>query len=103
MKVKLEFQYFEDCPNHKQMQQNLFKAMKGLEDTIELRKIIVGDEKTANEAKFRGSPTLLINGKDLEDLPEPIKPALACRFYSRGIPSSKTIRNKIIKEINRSK
>lgn len=44
-KLKLEFQYFEDCPNHKKMSDNLFEAIKGLEDKIELIKVLVEDEE----------------------------------------------------------
>lgn len=39
MKVKLEFQYFENCPNHKKLFDNLQKAIEGLDDKIELIKM----------------------------------------------------------------
>jgi hypothetical protein len=100
MKVKLEFQYFEGCPNHLKMQDNLFEAIKGLEDKIEIEKVLVEDEVTAMQVKFRGSPTLLIDGKDLLGMPAPENPTLACRYYSKGILSSLEIRDAIIKKIN---
>lgn len=100
MKVKLEFQYFEGCPNHKKMSDNLIEAIKGLEDKIELKKVLVEDEVTAKQVGFRGSPTLLINGEDIEEVPTPEEPSLACRFYIGGVPNSDKIREKIIQKID---
>jgi glutaredoxin len=100
VKLKLEFQYFEGCPNHIKMQNNISEAIKGLEDKIELKKILVEDEATAKKVGFRGSPTLLINEEDIEGIPAPEEPALACRFYANGIPSSDEIRKIIIQKIN---
>lgn len=100
MKVKLEFQYFEGCPNHKKMNENLIEAIKGLEDKIELNRYLVEDEETAKKISFRGSPTLLINGEDIEGIPAPKEPALACRFYANGIPGADKIRKLIIQKLN---
>jgi len=65
MKVKLEFQYFEGCPNQKKMDENLKEAVRGLEEKIDLKEILVEDEATAKQVGFIGSPTLLINGEDI--------------------------------------
>lgn len=100
MKVKLEFQYFEGCPNHKKMNDYLNQAIKGLEDKIELKKVLVENEETAKKVSFRGSPTLLINGEDIEGIPAPAEPALACRFYVNGIPDANKIRQRIIQKID---
>ncbi|MGK9477998.1 DUF2703 domain-containing protein [Melioribacter sp. OK-6-Me] len=95
-KIKIEFQYFEHCPNHKTMRQNIIEAIKGIEDNIEFIEIKVEDEDTARRVSFRGSPTVLINGKDLIGMPPPDDPKLSCRFYPGGIPSSEKIRKMIL-------
>ena len=100
MKIKLEFQYFENCPNHKKMSDNLYEAIKGLEDKIELQKVLVEDEETAKRINFRDSPTLLVDGEDVEGIHTPNEPSLACRFYINGIPSAEEIREKLIQKIN---
>ena len=100
MKISIDFQYFEGCPNHKKMSDNLEKAIKGLENKTELRKILVEDELTALKTGFRGSPTLLINGEDIEGAPAPKEPSLSCRFYANGIPDVDKIRQMIIQKIN---
>lgn len=99
MKVKLQFQYFEGCPNHEKLYKNLMEAISGLEDKIELEEILVEDDETAKKVKFRGSPTLLINGEDFENLPAPEEPTLACRFYPKGIPTTEVIRERIIQKL----
>ncbi len=103
MKIKLEFQYFEGCPNQKKMSDNLKEAIKGLEDKIDLKEILVEDEVTAKRVGFRGSPTLLIDGIDVEGLTVPENPSLACRFYPGGVPSAELIRKKIIEKISKVK
>jgi hypothetical protein len=95
MKVRLEFQYFEDCPNHGAMRENLFQAVRGIEDKVEMREMSVEDAETARRVQFRGSPSLLINGEDLEGMPPPEEASLSCRFYPNGIPSMELIRQKI--------
>jgi len=100
MKLRIECQYFEDCPNHRIMSENLKEALEGLEDKIELKKVLVEDDATAEQVGFRGSPTLLINGEDIEGVPAPAEPSLSCRFYVNGIPSSDEIKKVIIEKIN---
>ncbi|MFZ5947145.1 MAG: DUF2703 domain-containing protein [Stygiobacter sp.] len=101
MKLKLEFQYFEGCPNHTKMQNNIAEAIKGLEDQIELKQVLVEDDATARKVAFRGSPTLLIDGEDIEEVAVPDEPNMACRFYVNGIPSANKIREIIIEKINK--
>lgn len=99
-KVTIEFQYFEDCPNYVILLNNLFQAIHGLEDKIELKKIIVENEETAQQIHFRGSPTVLINGNDIEDSPAPHQASLSCRFYRNGIPSPEMIHKKIQEQLS---
>jgi hypothetical protein len=95
MKVRLDFQYFDDCPNYDTMRKNLLQAVRGIEDKVEIREIPVVDGETARKVQFRGSPSLLINGEDLEGMPAPEEAALSCRFYPNGIPPADLIRQKI--------
>lgn len=101
-KVILEYQYFEGCLNHKKMDENLQAAIIGLEGEIDLVKVFVEDEEIAQKIGFRGSPTLLINGEDIEGIQAPEFPSLSCRFYPEGIPSSEAIRKKILQAVSKS-
>jgi len=101
MKAILEFQYFEGCPNHIKMWNSLESVIKRLKNEIEIEKVLVEDEVTAMQVKFRGSPTLLINGEDLLEMPAPSEPSLACRYYPKGIPEPEEIRKIILQKLNR--
>ncbi len=93
--VLLEFQYFRGCPNHEMLRRNLMQAIQGIEDRIEIQEVLVGDNHAAVKTRFRGSPTLLVNGRDIEGMRVPTAPTLTCRFYRNGLPSAETIRSKI--------
>lgn len=94
-KIKIEFQYFEGCPNSNELMKNLKEAILGLENFIEIKYLLVETNEMAKSIGFRGSPTLIINGEDFEGLPIQKEPSLNCRIYKNGIPSAKDIRNKL--------
>ena len=93
--TKVEIQYFEGCPHSDVMIENVKEAIKQINTQIEFETILVDTPEKAEKYKFRGSPTVLINGIDLEGLPEPTNGNLACRYYSNGIPSVESIINSI--------
>lgn len=95
--VLLELQYFDGCPNHDLMRGNLTRAIQGIENRVQISEVLVEDDETAAKTLFRGSPTLLINGEDVEGMPAPVKATMTCRFYSNGVPSVNAIRIKIEK------
>jgi hypothetical protein len=93
-KIVIEIQYFYGCPNSPILIERVNEALKGI-DNIEYKETIVDSNEKAAEVKFRGSPTLLINGEDFENQPEPCEPALMCRYFPDGLPSSAEIKRKI--------
>lgn len=95
-KIKIEYQYFEGCPNSKKLMENLQEAISDFKDKVSINYILIEDNETALKIGFRGSPTLLINGEDFEGLESPAEPGLNCRIYKNGIPSASDIKNKLI-------
>lgn len=93
-KIKIELQHFHGCPNSPLLIESVKKAIDGIPN-IEYTEVIVDSNDKAFEIGFRGSPTLLINGKDIENQPEPEQPALACRYYPKGLPGTDLIKQKI--------
>lgn len=76
--MKLELLYFDDCPNWKMAAERLdaIAARRGL--VVERR--IVATAEEAQAARFRGSPTILIDGRDpFATGDEPF--GLTCRLY----------------------
>jgi hypothetical protein len=79
--VRIKFLYYEDCPSHEQALARLQAALAeaGVAATVEIIKIET--EAQARQWGFIGSPTILINGRDI-DPPQPgAPPALTCRAY----------------------
>ncbi len=76
--MKLELLYFDDCPNWKAAAARLddIATRRGLE--VERRLVTTPEE--AEAARFRGSPTILVDGEDpFASGDEPF--GLACRVY----------------------
>lgn len=101
--VQLTMQYFEDCIYASDLIKNTKSAITELNLNIELNEILINTDELADKHKFRGSPTLLINGSDLMNMPEPTFGSISCRVYKDGLPSTETIKNRIKEEINKSK
>ena len=85
--------YFENCPNWKMASRRLQDALStvGLTDAVEVSYQRVETPEEAERVGFRGSPTILIDGRDPWAAPDgPI--GLTCRIYQterggRGSPS----------------
>jgi hypothetical protein len=91
--VKIEVLYFEGCPNHQSILNRLKNVLRedGLHD--EVSEVQVKDADSAEALRFFGSPTIRINGLDIEPACRNIaETGLACRRYAGGLPSEESIR-----------
>ena len=75
------------------------EAIKGSEEKIELNEVLVENNELSEKLKFRGSPTVLISGEDIEGREEPESASINCRVYENGLPSVEEIREKILSNI----
>jgi len=95
----IEILYFDGCPNHEQLVEHLPSLLQadGITANIELRRIT--DEETAVAERFLGSPTIRVNGRDVEpDAAEREDYGMKCRMYRTetgltGTPSDELILN----------
>ncbi|OLS23466.1 MAG: hypothetical protein HeimC2_26700 [Candidatus Heimdallarchaeota archaeon LC_2] len=102
--IQIELLYFSDCENYRKACDAICYTIgeKGLNASIKL--ISVNEKDDLKALKFSGSPTVIINGKDVEDCFNQINEiefenfdldALACRIYvcdtNRGCPSEEMI------------
>jgi len=81
--MKIEFQYFEGCPNSQKTLSNLKEVIMELgvkENNLEI--VEVPDLEKAQEVNFQGSPTILINGKDIYTDKKPDSYNYTCRVYA---------------------
>jgi hypothetical protein len=79
-KVNIRFPYYEDCPSHDEALERVRQVVReeGVEATIEV--IRVEHSGDVEKLKFLGSPTIFINGRDIDPPAHPSY-ALACRAY----------------------
>jgi hypothetical protein len=80
----VELQWWEGCPSTESARAELREVLDGLGlDGVEIRmREIAGDEE-ARAMRFPGSPTILVDGRDVVT-PNPDEPiGLTCRVYRR--------------------
>jgi hypothetical protein len=80
--MKIELFYFDGCPGYKTARKYIDEALneKGLKVPVAMVKI-TGDEDAARY-RFLGSPSIRIDGRDIESGTEKIKVfSLRCRLY----------------------
>jgi hypothetical protein len=79
--VKIEMLFWEGCPSHPEAVELLRDVLRerGIEDPIELREVFTLED--AVEHGFPGSPTIRIDGRDVDPAGATDPPALTCRVY----------------------
>ena len=79
--MRIELFYWEGCPSHPEALALLedVLAERGIETTVELREVLTDAE--AEELRFPGSPTIRIDGRDVDPVGAEARPALNCRIY----------------------
>jgi hypothetical protein len=78
--LKIRFLYFEDCPSHDEALQRLRRSIEaeGIGADVEIVRVEIAED--AERFKFIGSPTIIVNGQDIDPPANP-QYALACRAY----------------------
>lgn len=85
----IEFLSFEGCPNTPKLRESLNDAL-----TQSNGSFIEVDLNQLNDDDIRrgyGSPTILVDGHDLFDLPTPSSSSMSCRIYAGGLPDTKSL------------
>lgn len=79
--MRVSFLYYEDCPSHDLALERLREVMaeEGIPGS-EVEVIKVETEEQARELGFIGSPTIRVDGQDI-DSPSDSHYALTCRSY----------------------
>lgn len=91
--MKIEILYVPGCPNHHAASAAVTRLLAAESWQAEIREIAVHSDLEAASLRFPGSPTIRVNGEDVE--PESASSiGLACRLYvnRRGVPDSEAIR-----------
>jgi hypothetical protein len=111
--MKVELLHTSDCPHYPVAARLLREVLSelGLRETI--TETAVADAAQAVTLKFPGSPTIRIDGSDVDPLPATrVQRGLACRTYFvdgrlQGVPSrdmiARAIRGALVKDHIRSR
>lgn len=99
--MHIQFLYYEECPSHDKALERLQQILteENLKPPIEVIK--VETEQQAQDLKFVGSPTILVNGEDIDPPPADAAYNLTCRAYQlengriSPLPSPEMIRRKL--------
>jgi len=78
--MRVNFLYYEECPSHDLALERLREVMaeEGISREVEVFKVETEDQ--ARELRFVGSPTIRVDGQDI-DPPNDSRYALTCRAY----------------------
>lgn len=95
--MKIELFHWDGCPSLPETRELLEAVLRerGIEARIELHEVRTEDEARALE--FPGSPTIRIDGRDVDPIGATARPALTCRIYtlpdgrSSPVPSRETL------------
>ncbi|HEY2168909.1 MAG TPA: hypothetical protein VGJ30_04745 [Candidatus Angelobacter sp.] len=98
--MKIEVFYVPNCPNHAVALKRLREILSAESLQAHVNEVLVKDVAMARSLRFPGSPTIRVNGHDVE--PQNDQTAsfgLMCRLYSdgRGVPSEQSLRAAIEK------
>ena len=95
----VEVLYFDACPNHEAARALVERVGRELRIEHELRLVTVVDEEGARRLRFPGSPTIRVDGRDVDpEANERDDYGLSCRVYrtERGLaalPDEQWLRN----------
>ncbi len=95
--MTIEVLYVPGCPNYQPAVERLQTVLASQSLWEQIHSVPVSSEAQAKALLFAGSPTIRINGRDVE--PEHTRaPGLACRLYPdrSGVPSEELLKLAIV-------
>ena len=79
--MTVEFLYWEGCPSYPEARELLEDIVRSQAADVEIRVRKVETREEAAELGFPGSPTIRIDGRDVDPAGADEPPSLSCRIY----------------------
>ncbi|CAB4708809.1 unannotated protein [freshwater metagenome] len=79
--VRIELLYWDGCPSHPEALALLEDVMRSLEIDEPVSVVEVTSDADAHRLAFPGSPTIRVDGHDVDPIGSNGRPALTCRIY----------------------
>jgi hypothetical protein len=104
----IEVLHTADCPNYPEALALVERIRTALGIDAELRTTLIADQAAAERARFPGSPTVRVDGHDVEPGSEPPEEVtLACRLYRHqhhlaGRPEERWVREALLRAAGRT-
>jgi hypothetical protein len=102
--MKITIQYFDGCPHWKLADERVHRVLGGLSRAdVKLEYQLIDSPEAAEQAGFRGSPTILIDGRDpFATGDEPV--GMSCRVYrtddgAQGAPTEAQLRRLLARDL----
>ncbi len=96
--MRVEVFFVPDCPHHPAAVQRVRDVLLAEGLRAEIQEVLVADASAAEELRFRGSPTIRIDGRDIAGESQE-KGSYACRLYpgskEPGVPPVEMIRRAV--------
>src|SRR6266436_7957884 len=99
--MKIEVLYFDGCPNHKPAVERVQELLREEGVSAELLEVNVGDASIVQQVGFLGSPSVRVNGLDVEPEARAAREyGMMCRTYAvngrrEGLPSREMLHHAI--------
>ena len=79
--MRIDFLFWRECPSHPEARELLREVMeeRGVEADVVEREVLTQAE--AQELAFPGSPTIRVDGRDVDPGGAGGRPSLTCRIY----------------------
>src|ERR671934_2267400 len=79
--MNVELLFWDGCPSYPEARELLEQVLRerGVDAPIEMREVTTEEEAVA--LRFPGSPTIRIDGRDVDPKGAAARPALTCRIY----------------------
>jgi hypothetical protein len=97
--MKIEILYILECPHYLAALAELRRVLTIEKISAQISEVLVGSPRMAQAMKFRGSPTIRINGRDIAGDSELKHFAVSCRLYpgekQPGVPPAEMIQRAV--------
>ena len=79
--MKIEFLFWRECPSHPEARALLDEVLAARELDVKVDEHEVTTNEEAQRLSFPGSPTIRVDGRDIDPAGASARPALNCRIY----------------------
>ena len=103
----IELLYFDGCPNHHNAEELLQEVLAEENIQSPIIRVRVETPEDAVSQRFLGSPTIRLNGEDIDPAEDDGQYSLRCRVYRinsklSGVPDKEMIRSALQRALTRT-